>query len=314
VIDGHCLFWQVVDDEDSIPALSATDAPARPGSAAFQMMSSIPVLRPYQADCVDRLRAGYAQGYRALLFQLATGAGKTIVFGEITRRAAEKGRPTLVVAHRRELIRQASAKLDWAGVPHGIIAAGLDRDAGAPTQVGSVQTIARRLDQMPPFDLIILDEAHHCRAATWHSVLAHQPHARLLGVTATPARLDGKGLGVAAGGCFDDLVCGPSTQTLIDGGFLSPVRCFVPERNIDLSGVRVRAGDYARDDLEGIVDRAVSSPAMPLCIIAAVPIIFRQSFLRAASLTPSMSLLRFEPPDTARGAFMAEPLPASAMR
>jgi DNA repair protein RadD len=212
------------------------------------------ILRDYQQDCIARLRESYGEGRRAPLLQLATGGGKTIVFGAITSAAAARRKQVLIVAHRRELIRQASAKLAWAGVAHGIIARDLDRSHDLPVQVGSVQTIARRLARLPQFDLVVFDEAHHARAGTWGRLLDHQHRARLLGVTATPARLDGKGLGVDAGGCFDDLVLGPSTKELIDSGWLSPVRCFVPARRIDLSGVKTIAGDWDRDQLAAVVD------------------------------------------------------------
>jgi DNA repair protein RadD len=81
-------------------------------------------LRPYQLDAVSRLRNSYATGHRAPLLVLPTGGGKTVVFAEITRGARAKDKGVLVVVHRRELIRQAASKLAWAGVPHGVIAAG----------------------------------------------------------------------------------------------------------------------------------------------------------------------------------------------
>ncbi len=205
------------------------------------------ILRDYQTADVERLRASYANGHRAPIYQLATGGGKTVVFSHITKSAAAKGRRTGIFVHRRELIKQASAKLDWAGVPHGIIAAGQDRDHDAPVQVLSIQSAINRT--LPEFDFIVIDEAHHARAETWHKLLASQTKAKLLGVTATPARTDGKGLGVAHGGLFDDMVCGPTMQTLIDAGHLSPARCLVPSRTIDTTGLKKLGGDYQIDEL-----------------------------------------------------------------
>jgi superfamily II DNA or RNA helicase len=212
-------------------------------------------LRPYQADCVTALRNSYATGHSAPLLALATGGGKTHIFSTVTAGAAAKGRRVLVVAHRRELIRQASEKLTAVGVPHGIICAGFDADADAAVQVVSIRMLARRPDAITEADLIVLDEAHHCRAGQWRALLAAHPEAKLLGVTATPARLDGKGLGVEAGGCFDDLVIGPSVAQLVSQGYLSPTRIFAPPERLDLSDVRVRGGDYVIADLE----RAVGS-------------------------------------------------------
>jgi superfamily II DNA or RNA helicase len=205
------------------------------------------VLRPYQDDVVERLRDAYRRGRRAPLLTLPTAAGKTIVFSQITRAARALGRSVLIVVHRRELIHQGAAKLNWAGVAHGIIAAGFDRNPAEPVQVGSVQTLARRA--LPEVDLLILDEAHHCRADTWRHLIERVPNARLLGVTATPARLDGKGLGITAGGPFDELVVGATVSDLIADGYLAPARCFAPRQRLDLSQVRIHGGDYAIDDL-----------------------------------------------------------------
>ena len=202
-----------------------------------------PTLWPYQAASIEALRRSYGTGHRAPLFVLPTGGGKTLVFAHITAGARVKVRSVLIVVHRRELARQASNKLHWAGVPHGIIGA-------------SVQPLGRRLDKIGSFDLIVLDEAHHARAETWRTLLEAQPSARRLGVTATPARLDGRGLGIAAGRPFDDLVLGLTTAELIGGGFLCRTHCFAPSHRPDLGRVRVIGGDYVREDLAGVVNTA----------------------------------------------------------
>src|SRR5262249_3601180 len=97
-------------------------------------------LRPYQTEGIERLRESYASGRRASLFQLPTGGGKTVVFGAIPRSAASRGKRVLIAVHRRELLGQASDKLTWAGVAHGLIAAGFPADPLEPVQVCSVQT------------------------------------------------------------------------------------------------------------------------------------------------------------------------------
>jgi DNA repair protein RadD len=241
------------------------------------------VLRDYQIDAVEGLRESYRSGHRAPLLQLATGGGKTLIFGAITASAAARGHRVLITAHRRELIRQASDKLAWAGVPHGIVASGLDRDHDRAVQVAQIQTIVRRLDQLPEFDLLVFDEAHHARAETWIALIERQPQARLLGVSATPARLDGKGLGIEADGFFDDLVLGPSTKELIGRGWLSPVRCFVPERRVDTARLHIRGGEYAAEEaaaaastaaivgdvLEHYARRADHQPAIAFCATVA---------------------------------------------
>ena len=201
-------------------------------------------LRPYQVRDVERLRAAYGEGRRRPVYVLPTGGGKTVVFAHVTDGASRKGRRTGILVHRRELVRQASAKLEWAGVAHGIVARGLDRDHDAPALVLSVQTAIRRLHQLPQFGFLVIDEAHHARAETWTRLLAAWPGAKLLGVTATPARTDGKGLGLKAGGIFDALVTGASVTELQAEGWLAKTRCFVPARLIDTTGLRTRLGDW----------------------------------------------------------------------
>ncbi|MBU8540835.1 DEAD/DEAH box helicase [Falsiroseomonas tokyonensis] len=201
-------------------------------------------LRPYQDDAVERVRQAYRAGARAPLLVAPTGAGKTVIFSYIAAGAAARGKRVLILAHRKELIRQASDKLTAAGVSHGIIAPGFTpkRDL---VQVASVQTLARRIASgVVPFDLIVVDEAHHAVAGQWVTVAAAYPNALLLGVTATPERLDGRGLGVEAGGCFDAMVMGPTVAHLVAGGFLTPAKIFAPAEAPDLSGVRTKGGDY----------------------------------------------------------------------
>ena len=206
-------------------------------------------LRDYQARATDEIRDAYRAGKRAPLLVSPTGSGKTVVFGYVAENAAAKSKRALILAHRRELIRQASRKLSEAGVAHGIIAPGFTPNREL-VQVASVQTLARRLDELPLFDLIIIDEAHHAVAGQWDRVIQAQPKARLLGVTATPERLDGRGLGVVAGGCFDHLVLGPAVADLIDDGYLTSARVYAPANAPDLSGVRTKGGDFAADQLE----------------------------------------------------------------
>ena len=208
------------------------------------------ILRDYQVIDIAGLRDLYRQSARAPIYQLSTGGGKTVVFSHVIKGAVAKAKRTLVLAHRRELIRQASNKLADLGVAHGIMAAGQDRDHDALVIVASIQTVARRLDQLPKFDLIVIDEAHHAVSATFTALLASQPQAKLLGVTATPQRLDGKGLGKQHGGHFDAILCGPSMESLIEQGYLAKCRVLVPAVTINVEGIRKIAGDYDEGELE----------------------------------------------------------------
>ena len=208
-------------------------------------------LRPYQQQAIADLRQAFRSGVRAPLLVAPTGMGKTVIFSAITQAAAARGRRVLILVHRRELIRQASAKLKQAGVMHGIIAAGFE-PSNHPVQVASVQTLARRLDRQhwQP-DLIVIDEAHHAIAGTWAKVISYWPDSLLLGVTATPIRQDGRGLGAM----FDRLVLGPSTADLMAAGHLTLVKLYAPPQVADLTGIRTRAGDYANDQAAAAMTR-----------------------------------------------------------
>lgn len=208
-------------------------------------------LRDYQSQAISDLRAAYRQGARAPLLVCPTGSGKTMMFSAITAGAVERGRSVLILVHRRELILQASAKLQLVGVAHGIIAAGFPATPD-PVQVASVQTLARRLrrQNLQP-DLVIIDEAHHAVAGTWQAVLDHWPQAFRLGVTATPIRRDGRGLRTM----FDQMVLGPSVAALTSKGHLTPARVFAPPVVADLSRIAIRAGDYSQEQAADRMDR-----------------------------------------------------------
>lgn len=230
-------------------------------------------LRKYQTDAVNGVRQAYAAGRRAPLLVLPTGGGKTTIFSYVTASAAAKGRCVYLIAHRAELVKQIAMTLARFGTRHRIVAPGpivrqvqVEQfkvygrtfvDPQARVFVASVQTMVKRLDAgLPPPDLIVIDEAHHLTTdSTWGRVVAAFPEAKLLPVTATPCRLDGKGLGVGSGGLADELVTGPTMRELIEAGFLSPYRIYAPPNALDLSGVRSRMGDYAKDQLSAAMDK-----------------------------------------------------------
>ena len=206
-------------------------------------------LRPYQLAGVDALRRAYRRGRQRVLYTLPTGGGKTVLFSFITRSASERGRRTMIVVHRKELLDQVSRTLTECGVGHGII-----HGAHAPTdhlvQVGTVQTIARRLHRIEAPELVIYDEAHHCVAGQWQKTQEAWPESQVLGVTATPIRLDGRGLGDV----YEELVIGPTTEQLTAAGFLAPAVVYAPQLKFTLDGVATRGGDYAKAQLAAALD------------------------------------------------------------
>lgn len=215
-------------------------------------MASVPVLRPYQQVCINDLRRAYANGARSVLLVSPTGSGKTVTFSYMAQSAASKERRVLVLAHRRELVAQASETFDRFGIDHGTIMAGLPMDRKT-VQIGMVQTVARRLQIIAPPDFIIFDESHHVLASQYRKVIDHFPNAKILGVTATPQRTDGRGLGDV----FEAMVLGPSVSDLIEIAALSKYRLFCPPQHFDLSGIKTMAGDYHRAELIKEIDRSV---------------------------------------------------------
>ena len=209
-------------------------------------------LRDYQSKWIDDLRAAFKSS-RRVLGVLPTGAGKTVCFSEITRAAAQRGRSTLILGHRSFLVDQISRALEAAGVEHGCLSPAYAEDLAATVQAGTVQTVARRLSRLVAPDLIVIDEAHHTPAGTWAVILQAFPNAWVLGVTATPCRLDGRGLGDS----FDCLVTGPSVRELTDLRWLVPARIWAPSgTRLDLSGVPIIGGDYAAEPLAAACERA----------------------------------------------------------
>jgi hypothetical protein len=167
------------------------------------LVAAPPELRPYQTEAVAEIEGAYRDGKRAPLLELATGAGKTVVAGEVIRRATAAGRACLFLAPRRELVYQASASLARAGIDHGVFMAGREdlENAWAPVTVASIDTTLVRVLRRGrrPFvdpNLVVVDEAHLSITKRRQDLLNLWPEARLLGLTATPSRKDGRALGI----------------------------------------------------------------------------------------------------------------------
>lgn len=209
------------------------------------------ILRPYQTDIIGEVRQRLSEGLRAPLIVSPTGSGKTVMFSHIADGAGKKNKRVWILVHRAELVEQTSRTMREIGIHHGIIAAGWPVDPLPHVQVVSVQTVVRRTGGLIPPDLIIVDECHHSAAGTWGKILAAFPKAVRLGFTATPERLDGKGLSDA----FDCLIRGPEVAWLIEQGFLTQPKYYAPPNQLNLDGLHVRAGDYARDETAAMMDK-----------------------------------------------------------
>ena len=216
-------------------------------------------LRPYQQDAVDGLRDAFRQGCRAPVLQLPTGGGKTIIFCHIAKSAALKNNNVLILVHRRELINQTSIALSKLSLEHGIIAP-KHKPNQCLIQIASVQTLVRRLEtlEFKPA-LIIIDEAHHAIASTWETILLHFNRSKLLGVTATPERLDGKGLKEH----FDKLILGPSVKDLINNFYLSDLKVYTLPYSLSRKIIKVKNNDFdARDSAQHLEDAGTNGDAV----------------------------------------------------
>lgn len=209
-------------------------------------------LRPYQTDMVHHIMHSFSQGAQRVCAVAPCGAGKTITVGWMIARAQLQGLRTLFIVHRKELLEQADRTFTTMGIRHGIVAPGTGMDPSQTVQIGSTQTVAKRLEKIGPIDFIVIDEAHHATANTWRTIMTYYQQAETLGVTATPARLGGSGLGDV----FQDLVIGPTVQQLIQWGNLAPYRYFAPPSKANVGSVPVRMGDYVKSELETAVNDA----------------------------------------------------------
>lgn len=208
------------------------------------------MLRPYQIDLVNRARANFVRGLKSQILALPTGGGKTMLTASMIKSSLAKGKSALFIVHRRELVEQSANAFESLGIPFGIIAAGEPENYDRKVQIASIQTLSRRLSKLryEP-DLIVFDECHHTAANNWAELFKHFSASFKIGLTATPCRLDGKGLAAF----YQDIVQGPSMSQLISQGFLSDYKLFAPSQ-IDVSGVHTKMGDYIRSELAEIVD------------------------------------------------------------
>jgi DNA repair protein RadD len=211
-------------------------------------------LRAYQTEITADFEHHVGRGDRSILLVAPTGAGKTVIAAAII---AGTPRRVLVVAHRREIVNQTCEKLTARGVFHGVIQAGDDKKLRplAAVQVASIQTLHGRAIrsssmQMPLADLLVIDEAHHACAMTYQQVLEAYPDAIVLGLTATPCRGDGRGLG----GIFKTMIQCPQVPDLIEQKYLVKSRVYAPV-DPDLRGVKTQAGDYVESQLAARMDK-----------------------------------------------------------
>lgn len=190
-------------------------------------------LRPYQNDLVEQTRQAWRDGFKAPCIVLGCGGGKSCIVAEIARRTTWNGKRVLFLVHRRELVDQIFRTFVRWGVMMDLC------------DVMMVQTASRRLRRLSKPSLIITDENHHSGAQSYKRIYEHFPDVRRVGVTATPVRLGGDGLGDVN----DKLIIGVSTKWLIEHQHLAPYDYFAPSV-ADLTGLHTKMGEYVTSDIE----------------------------------------------------------------
>lgn len=213
-------------------------------------------LRPYQEEARAKVQQEWKEGRKRTLLVLPTGCGKTIVFSKIIEDRVKMGERVLVLAHRSELLEQASDKLMTATGLGTALEKAENTSIGSwfRVVVGSVQTMQRekRLSQFPPnhFDTIVIDEAHHAISDGYQRVLEHFGEANVLGVTATPDRGDMRNLG----SYFDSLAYEYPLVDAIKSGYLSKITAITIPLELDLSTVSQQGGDFKASEIGTALD------------------------------------------------------------
>lgn len=213
-------------------------------------------LRPYQKEAKESIFTEWEKGIQKTLLVLPTGCGKTIVFAKVAEECVKQGDRVLILAHRGELLQQASDKIAKATGLGCSVEKADETCLGSwfRITVGSVQSLMRetRLKRFPAdyFNTIVIDEAHHCISDSYQRVLNHFPDAKVLGVTATPDRGDMKNLGSV----FESLAYEYTLPRAVKEGYLSPIKAITIPLKVDLTGVGMQSGDFKAGDLGTALD------------------------------------------------------------
>lgn len=194
------------------------------------------ILRNYQEALVQKAHDTFRRGLKSACIVLPCGGGKSVIVAEIAKRTTEKLNRVLFLVHRIELCEQIEQTFRKCGV---------DMDF---CQICMVQTACRRLQKIPRPSLIITDETHHSKSTSYRKIYDFFPEAFRLGVTATPIRLDGSGLGDV----YQNLIEGVSAKWLIENKYLSPYTYYAPTV-ADLNGIKIQRGEFETKSAENVL-------------------------------------------------------------
>ena len=220
------------------------------------MPSKTPKLRPYQVELINALYRKLNEGHKKVAIIAGTGAGKTIISGQICAHAESAGKRLMFLVHLDVLVGQTYEKMKSFGLSCGFIKAGWEENREAPIQIASVQTMAqRKWWRTWPADVIFYDEAHTTLFSRVGKSVLYKTHPQSvhLAMTATPERLGKDQLGEH----LDTLVASPVPSDLQAMGFLSQMKYFSmpPDGVADLREVKTVRGDYDEAGLKNACDR-----------------------------------------------------------
>lgn len=188
-------------------------------------------------------------GNKRVLVVLPPGGGKTVVAAFMGRRVAAQNSSLFFNCHRAELLQQTSLTFSRCELPHGFIASGKAISAYSLVNVCSIDTLKNRVANLKQPKFVIWDECHHIGAAGWAAIMKSWPDAFHIGLTGTPWRLDGTGLGEY----FDVMIEGPTVAELMAMGALSPYEIYAPP--VDMKGVRKQFADFAKGESAERLDK-----------------------------------------------------------
>jgi len=222
-------------------------------------------LRDYQADSFNQLIREW-QLFNNVLIQQPTGAGKSLIIAQAVLEFIRRGEPVLIVAHKIELIKQLRDHCSrwFPNVEVGIIAdrTQFKRNPNALIQLGSVQAL-NYLNPLeyPLASLVVFDECHHSHARSYAKLFQHYEKSYILGVSATPLRIDGRGLKCLYQGVkgFESLITGVPVRQLIEEGHLSDFKFFAAKELVDpqVAGIHTKMGDYVQSEVEKLVEEVL---------------------------------------------------------